>query len=262
MRAVILAAGAGTRLSPLTDDRPKCLVPLLGVPILARLLRVLRQSGVDDITIIGGYRHEQLAAVAPDCRIIVNPQHAVTNMVGTLFCDPGLFARDDDDLLICYSDIICEPSVLAALMACDEPVAVAVNTRWRELWEKRMPDPLQDAETMKRDAAGFVRELGKKARSYDEIDGQYMGLIKLRASHLRAFADFHDRLDRKGLYDGKSRAMMYMTSFLQLLIDAGWRVKGVPVPGGWLEVDTMEDWDLYHRLAREGALDAICALER
>jgi len=55
---------------------------------------------------------------------------------------------------------------------------------------------------------------------------------------------------------------MYMTSFLQLLIDAGWPVLGVQVEAGWLEVDTVSDLELYERLARSGDLDTFCKLER
>ena len=50
--------------------------------------------------------------------------------------------------------------------------------------------------------------------------------------------------------------------FLQLLIDDGWPVQGVQVEGGWLEVDTVSDLELYERLAESGELDAYCELER
>ncbi len=55
---------------------------------------------------------------------------------------------------------------------------------------------------------------------------------------------------------------MYLTSLLQLLIDAGWPVRGVRVHGGWLEVDTVSDLNLYERLARTDDLAVFCELEQ
>ncbi|MBK1652709.1 sugar phosphate nucleotidyltransferase [Halorhodospira halochloris] len=60
MRAIILAAGQGTRLRPLTDDRPKCMVELEGKPLLEHQLEVLRGAGIEDIHVVGGYRAEWL----------------------------------------------------------------------------------------------------------------------------------------------------------------------------------------------------------
>ena len=63
MRAVVLAAGEGTRLRPYTLDRPKCLVPLAGRPLLEWQTTALRRAGIDDVTILTGYRAEQVAAL-------------------------------------------------------------------------------------------------------------------------------------------------------------------------------------------------------
>ena len=54
MNAIILAAGLGTRLRPLTNDRPKCLVPVLGTPMIEQQIHFLHESGITDITIVSG----------------------------------------------------------------------------------------------------------------------------------------------------------------------------------------------------------------
>lgn len=257
MKAVILAAGQGTRLMPLTADRPKCLVALKGKSMLQRIVDVMKGIGVDDITIIAGYKHEKINAAAPGCKVVLNPDFASTNMVTTLFCAPELFRDSGGDLLISYSDIAYEPRVARALAESDAPIAVVVNNAWRRLWELRMEDPLKDAETLKLDGQGHIRELGKKAKDYSEIQGQFAGLIKIRSDCLPAVHEAYRGMDRSMLYDGQPFPKLYTTSFIQHLIDTGWDVRAVPVDGGWLEVDTIEDLDLYHRLADEGRLSAI-----
>ena len=146
--------------------------------------------------------------------------------------------------MISYGDIVYDRNVIKSLLDSPEPFALPINTRWRELWEMRMKNPLEDAETLKLGADGFVTELGKKPKSYDEIEGQYMGLIKIGATVIEQVKSFYHQMDRLPHYDGKDFKNMYMTSFLQTLIDHGFRLKAVPVTGGWVEIDSIEDLTL------------------
>ena len=254
MKALILAAGLGTRLGPLTHDRPKCLVELNGVSLLDRQLATLRESGVTDITIIGGHRIKRIESAGVPT--VINTEYASSNMVYTLFCASHLI-DGGSDIIISYGDIVYETRVLDALLACDSPVRASIDTEWLRYWELRMDDPLADAETLKLDASGKVLELGKKPRDYGEIQGQYIGLIKVRSDHAAGLVDTYNNLDPESVYDGVTPKQMYMTSFLQHLIDLGWRVQSVPVASGWLEVDTLQDLELYSRLQAEGTLDQL-----
>ena len=256
-RAVILAAGEGTRLRPLTSECPKCLVPLVGAPLLDRQLDVLRRGGVDDITLVGGYRAEMLGG--RNARVVVNERYAVTNMVESLFCARDVFAGDRD-IVVVYGDIVFEPRVLAAVLGCDAPVAVACDMHWLNLWRLRFPDPLSDAETFSRSPDGRVLELGRQPRSLADIDGQYLGLFKVRAADAPRFLAERDGMDRDATYEGRTYDSLFMTGFLQYLIDGGWHLAAVPIAGGWLEVDSLTDLATYERLHREGALDSLCRL--
>ena len=60
MNAIILAAGMGTRLRPLTNDRPKCLVEVNGIPMVERQIQFLKEKDIEDITLISGYKAEAL----------------------------------------------------------------------------------------------------------------------------------------------------------------------------------------------------------
>lgn len=256
-RAIILAAGQGTRLRPLTDDRPKCMVPLLGKPLIAWQTAALRDAGIEDIHVVAGYRADHIIGAGYDCT--VNHDYASTNMVASLFTALPFIEREGD-LLISYGDIVFESKNLSAVLSCEDEICVMIDQEWLRYWQLRLDDPLSDAETLQLDENGFILEVGKKPTDYDQIESQYTGLIKIRADAVPGFVNFYKALDPTAMYDGRDFDNMYMTSFLQLLIDAGWRVKGVPVENGWLEVDSVEDLRIYEKMATEGRLDRFCKL--
>lgn len=257
MKAIILAAGKGTRLKTSGEDRPKCLIELGGKTLLACQVEALRAAGLREITLVTGYQGSHLEGLG--FRTIPNPRYAETNMVASLLCaEPLLNGRHD--LLIAYADILYEPRVVEALLACTAPLATTIDTCWRRLWEVRMENPLSDAETLKLDASGNIRELGRSPASYEEIEGQYMGLIKVCADTAPRLVAHFRALDPKRRYGGRPPTQMDMTSFLQSWIDGGGTLRAVPVAGGWLEVDTEKDLEVYRRLLREGRLSEYCRI--
>jgi choline kinase len=108
---------------------------------------------------------------------------------------------------------------------------------------------------------GNVSELGKKPLSYDDIEGQYMGLTLFRAAEARRIGAVYDSLDPDILYDGKDILNMYMTSFLQHWIDEVSPIRPVPIQGGWLEIDTTEDLEVYENMRGADELDRLCRLD-
>lgn len=245
MQAIILAAGQGSRLRPLTNDKPKCMVELGGVTLLERQIEVMRKMGITKIVVVGGYCAEKL--INDNVEVVINPRYDKTNMVSTLFCSIGHLDHKQD-LVVSYGDIVYQESVLKSLMASNANLAVTVDRQWRRLWELRMEDPLKDAETLKVIEEDKIVELGKKPVSFSDIQGQYIGLYKVRADQLSKFTDFWKLLDREAFYDGKDFDNMYMTSYLQCLIDMGWDARAVFTDNGWLEIDTVDDYNLYNDL--------------
>ncbi|WP_294765046.1 phosphocholine cytidylyltransferase family protein [uncultured Rhodoferax sp.] len=256
-KAVILAAGFGSRLMPLTSDRPKGMVALMGLPMLVRQIAVLRAGGVEDISIVGGYRAECLDALG--LPVIANPAYDSTNMVESLMCARALF-DGKDDVIMAYGDIVYEPRVLAALLQASGEVVVTADLGWQRLWSARMEDYASDVESFRLRADGSLAELGKRPGSLAEVEAQYIGLVRFPAACHAALLAFYDGLDRAARYDGQPFPKMYMTSFIQQLIDRGWNVRPALIENGWLEVDTVEDLQRYEALAAAGGLDPISRL--
>lgn len=244
MKAIILAAGQGSRLRPLTDEVPKCMVRINGTPLIDLLIRRMHENGIFDIIVIGGYKYDVLKQHLDSLNVKLRfaENYDKSNMVTTLFsCENEL----NDDMIISYSDIIYTAENLQKLILSDADIATVVDKNWETLWRFRMDNPLDDAESLVLSAQNNILELGKKTKDYAKIQAQYIGLTKISKKILPQIIAFYHNMDKNKNYDGKNYANMYMTTFLQSLINAGNIIKGVTVHSGWLEVDTLDDLNKY-----------------
>lgn len=238
--AVHLAAGQGTRLRPLTDDRPKPLVELGGTSLLERNVDTLTTAGVTDHVIVTGYEADQITEMGFET--VHNPIFDETDMVYSLFQAEERFPKERD-LLISYGDIVYERAVVDSLLDCTAPVCVVVDDAWRALWELRFDDPLDDAETLRMDEDDRIVDIGSEPDDYDDIEGQFIGLLTFRNDYIETFSSYYDELSGGG--EGLERSSVEMTHFLQHLIDEGVAVQAVTIDGGWVEVDTLDDLETY-----------------
>lgn len=236
MKAIILAAGRGSRMKKLTDERPKCLVELRGTALLDWQLDALRAAGVPEIAIVTGYKRELLAN-----RGLVefhNTRWAETNMVTSLACAQKWLK--EEPCIVSYSDIFFDPSAVRSLMVSDAMLAVTYDPNWLELWSKRFGDPLLDAETFRLTPENTLAEIGNKPSSVDEVQGQYMGLLRFTP---KAWDEVEHI--RSGL-SSEQCDKMHMTGTLQLLIEAASvPIRAIPYDGVWGEIDLANDLDVY-----------------
>lgn len=236
VRAVILAAGQGSRLRPLTDDRPKCLVELAGKPLLDRHLDVLRSQGVEDIIVIGGYRADQLPREG--VTVVINEDYATTNMVWTLFTAQDLLTAP---LIVAYGDILYSPEVLRTVLEHPADITVAVDADWRSYWQARSEDPLADAETLRYKPDGTLAEIGQRPHHLDDIQGQYIGLMKFSSQGLATLTEHYQRTLTDPTLLPAPTQHAYMTDLLQSLISHGHAIHPAIIHNNWIEIDTHDD---------------------
>jgi len=236
-RAIVLCAGQGQRLRPFTDAVPKCLVPVRGRPILEWTLRALRIAGIDDVRLVTGWRDETLVPWGLPTRR--NERFESTNMVASLLTAGEWL---DGRVIVVYGDIVTHPDTFRVVTtSLQDDVVVPVNSAWLALWQERMSDPLADAETLRVDRNGCLREIGKKPRTLDDVQGQFMGVVGFPGSMmsaLRARFDLERLVDRR---TGADISRMWMTDLVQQLVDEGHCVRAPSVEGGWFEIDTSDD---------------------
>lgn len=232
MKAIILAAGRGSRMKDLTDERPKCLVELRGKALLDWQLEALRAAGITEIAIVTGYKRELMANRGPV--EFHNARWAETNMVSSLACAQNWLQVEP--CIVSYSDIFYSTMAVQSLMTCEASLAVTYDPNWLGLWTQRFGDPLLDAETFRLTPEHTLAEIGNKPTSVDEVQGQYMGLLRFTPEGWTEVLRI-----RTGL-TSEQCDKMHMTGTLQKVIDAGRVViAAVPYAGEWGEVDSAED---------------------
>lgn len=260
MKAIILAAGMGTRLGKYTDNLPKCMLNFNGKTLIEQQVEQLRKAGITDITIVKGYMPDKINI--PGTKTYINKDYANTNMVNTLFCAEE---EMNDDLLICYADILYEDRILKKILKSDADVGVTVDEDYWEYWQARADDPEDDMESLIIEN-GKIVDLGNPNCTREEAKVRYVGLIKFSKAGVNGLKKvYHENKEKYFQLDqpwlrSKSFKKAYMTCVLQAIINSGQKVEPIIINRGWLEFDTVEDYEKYCRWKEKGTLNRFIQL--
>lgn len=228
MRGIILAAGRGSRMKEKTANKPKCLNKILDKTLLEWQLLSMNKADIEDIVVVSGYRDDMLEG---DFEKVKNIRWSETNMVSSLFC----VKSSDKQTLISYSDITFKHEYIELLRKAEGDIVIAADLLWIELWKLRFQNPLDDAETFKTNKEGALIEIGAKSRNIEEIEAQYMGLIKLSPRGWENIKLVYDSFTKD------KQDKMDMTGMLNEMLSRGYTINVVYVKGGWCEADSYED---------------------
>jgi choline kinase len=230
-------------MGPFTADRPKCLVEIAGRSLLQRQLTALRAAGIDSVGVAVGWRADLFAATG--LPVFDNPRWAETTMTESLAAAERWLSGDT--VLISYGDIVYTAETIRRLAASEAKIAVAYDPAWLSLWRRRFDDPLQDAETFALDASGFLTDIGSRAGLLSEIQGQFMGLVRMTPPAWSVI---------RAARSAPEVAELDMTGLLRHLVRGGLlKVAAVPAVGPWCEFDHPSDiavgLEILHQLDTE-----------
>ena len=239
MRAIILAAGRGSRMQHLTNDKPKGMNLLNGKTLIDHQLSAITHAGINDIAIIKGYLSEQINSEVPHTSF-VNSHWATSNMVRSLTQASSWLKHHD--CIISYSDIFYEASAISSLISDTHHFSITYDINWLQLWQSRFTNPLDDAETFLLTDSSFIEEIGNKTDDITRIQGQYMGLLKSTPASWKIIEQYLAQLTDSEI------DQLDMTSLLQALINhTELDIKAVPYSGKWGEVDSPTDLAFYEK---------------
>ncbi len=249
MQAIIIGAGRGSRLMPTTADTPKCFSQVGDRSILDWTLSAFSENGIDNICFIGGYQIDKVRQSYPQFTMRHNADWQNNNILLSL-----MYAEDlmDGPFICCYSDILFTGQIVQKLMASDENITLAVDTRWLDRYTHRSQHPTADAEKV----IVYDGAVTHVHRDLDEAEshGEYIGVAKfseagaalLREHFHRCQREYAGRPFREARQFGKA----YLIHLFQEMIEHGIRFGHVDSPGGYIEIDTQEDFDYARRTWR------------
>lgn len=239
MKALILAAGLGTRLAPLTDDRPKSLVSVNGKPILMKQIENLHENGVTDITVVSGYKADILEKAVheryPDIQIVESADYASTNNMYSAYIGiKAMFpSGETGPFLMMNADVFYDSSVLGALLACEHPDAI-VTEIGRYI-----------GESMKvTEKEGHLTAISKKI-PMEKAYGTTIDVYRFSAAGGAAFfARCAEYIERR-----KERKLWSEVALNDVLNDVEFHA--CPLEGRWLEIDDHDDLAAAEKLFAE-----------
>jgi choline kinase len=225
MKAVILAAGQGTRIRSVHGEHPKCLIEVDETTILDHQLEALSMAGINEVAIVVGYEKEQIIAhvrskgLSYNQRIhfIENPAFAITNNIYSLWL--AIDWLRSNSCIVLNADVIFDSEILNSAVQPDAPISLIVDPLWRD-------------ETMKVIVEGDRVIRMSKRISQEEFSGTYIGITVFSKS-------IQDRFLRKlsGLI-AAGHENEFFNIAVQELADEGVHVGYTSTDGlAWAEID-------------------------
>ena len=237
--AIILAAGRGSRMGNLTNDRPKGLIGRPGFTTVESQIQNLSKIKIDQVGIVTGYLADHYNKFK--LRSFFNSEWNTSNMVYSL-SKTFNWARDFDKIVVSYADIFFSSDIFDNIFSCSSDITLVYDANWLETWRARFTNPLEDAETFRMDDNNNLLEIGQKPNTVGEIEGQYMGLLSFNKRGWQLFFEFIFSLDIN------EQKQIDMTTALNLFRKCNrTEIKCIPFEGIWGEIDSKSDFELYSK---------------
>lgn len=226
MQAIIMAAGKGSRLGSMTEDRPKSLVEIKGRTLLDINIVMLHKYGIQDITIVTGYMDEKIIEATKDIPGITyayNPYYEFVNVLGSYYMGMNNL---HEDFVYLHADTICDPTIFEEMMKSEGDIVLPVDTK------------SCDDEAMKvRLDNNRIVEITKQMPVEDSA-GEFIGIMKVSKNAIEDINNATVSLLRKKEYQS------YFEAAIQEIINMDkYDIRMLDTKGGfWAEIDFLEDY--------------------
>jgi choline kinase len=242
MRVIVIGAGRGKRLMPTTADAPKCFAEVGGRRLLDWALAAFQASGLNQVCFIGGYQIDRVKREYPQFEFRHNSNWEHNNILASLFCAEDLM---DEPFICCYSDVLFTADVIKRLATSSDDIVLGVDTAWLERYQDRTDHPPDDAEKVTA-VNGRITRIDRRIAERD-AHGEYIGVAKFSAAGATRLCEYYHQAQAE--YAGRpwreARVFekAYKILLFQEMIERGERFAHVDTPGGYIEVDTQQDFD-------------------
>ena len=251
-RAIIIAAGLGSRLRPLTDELPKCMLEVGRKTLIKHCIDNLQDNGIDHISIVTGYKAEKISF---DGLYYYHNDNYLTNNVlhSLLYAREALeqAVKDEVSVVISYSDIWYHSSIVKSLLQSQGDINIVVDSQWESAYEGRTDHPISEAELAVFTQENKLCAIGKNIinpASGKNANGEFIGLLMMRPAGIKRFLDHIDKVSAyltfmSPFQKAAEWQKSYITDILQDMVENQVVVTCVAIKGKWKEFDTVQDFE-------------------
>ena len=243
MIGVILAAGMGTRLMPLTKDIPKALLKINDTTLLERMIRNCIDAGISKFIVIVGYNRNKVIDLCPkiaerygiEIRTLVNERYDVTNTSVSTFIASKLIEDDPEDFILVNGDNVVDPEIISRIAESENTAMIIDN--FKQLNEESFKLIIDD-ETFNEDRSisnGTINSIGK-GLDIASSSGEFIRVSKVIADDIAEFNEILARLideDPQNYYDFAYEDLSKIKT-IDFVLTNGLK---------WTEIDDHRDWE-------------------
>ena len=250
MKAIVIAAGEGSRMGKLTQNIPKPLVMVNGKSIIERQLSILKQNKILDVIIVTGSYNEKFNF--KNVVYVNDLDHKKHDTLGSL-----MTARDymNDEIIITYADQIFDEKIMESVINFKGDIGIAVDLDWEKNYVNRDQHPKSEAENVLING-NEILELRKNISECKENEkiGECLGLMKFSRKASKVFLDKYSELEishQGKFHNAPSLEKALISDMIQELIDSEINVEPIYVSGKWCEIDTPQDLEIARKIFEE-----------
>lgn len=222
MQVIILAAGVGSRMHPLTDEKPKCLIDISGRNFIQRQLEVFRNCNLNDITVVVGYKFEMIKEQLQNAvNYVYNPFFETTNSIVSLWLAT---LNINDNILVVNSDVIFDSELIKRMINCKNDINIAISLKWST--ERGYKAEIID---------NHVANMGMDI-PHNKIGGEYAGIIYVKRNVLNNLKIQSEKLLSQKQFN------VWFEDMVVEMIKSGNIADAIAVnPDKWYEIDNIKE---------------------
>jgi phosphoenolpyruvate phosphomutase len=233
--AIILAASRGQGMDELTRDRPKVMIPVAGKTVLRRQVDKFKAQGINDITVVAGYRSD--AIEAQGAAVVVNKDWENSDELASLGC--ALDAFSNDTVLI-YGDLLFRTYILNNLMDWDADLLVVIDSSPLEQAVGNTNDlawcSTHDDRAMYQQKVSLEQISNLSEREGRIPDGRWIGMLRARGAGREQLLEALEQLRNEG-----PLARLGVPDLINRLVANGHAPQVQYISGHWMDINNLED---------------------
>ncbi len=241
MKAIIVAAGVGSRLGELTKELPKPLIDINGKSIIERQILLFKKFGITKIVIIRGPHREKFSF--NNVEYVDDDDYENHDLLGSLMVAGNEL---NEDVIISYGDVIFDEKILEQILSFSGNAGLAIDYNWEKNYSERSKEFLGKVSvvTIENDSISNIGYYENIVKNPDSILGEFIGIMKLSAQSANQFMAKYNELKRNHdgkFHDSPSINFGIITDMINELIHNKIQFLPIKISGVWCEIDTHQD---------------------